>query len=117
MSIETIVAEARHIMAQVSWIERLIELDRTDHAVKLRLMIDDNLFIQAYVHTQSGTTNFVLVSAGQRIFGRDCEGGHWHKHPFEDPTAHVFSSDGQKPVTLTEFIHEVEDILIQADLL
>ena len=117
MSIETFVAEVHHIPEQVSWIEQVIELDRTDHAVKLRLVIDDNLFIQAYVHTQSSTTNFVLVNAGQRIFGRDCEGGRWHKHPFEDPAAHDFSSDGQKPVTLTEFIYEVEEMLIQADLL
>ncbi len=85
--------------------------------MKFRLVIDANLFIQVYFNSQSGRINFVVISAGQRIFGRDSEGVGWHKHPFENPTDHDFSPEGSKQVTLTEFVSEVEEILIRENFL
>lgn len=117
MSIEELVQEARRIIQRSTWMTQMLELDRTDHAVKLRLIIDTNLFIQVYFNSLNGTTNFVLVNAGQRIFGRDCMGGGWHKHPFENPAQHDIGKDGGRSVTLTEFAHEVEQFLIQESLL
>ncbi len=117
MSIENIPEEGRNIAASVSCIDYMVELGRTDHSVKFRLMIDMNLFIQVYTNSQSGRTNFVAISGGQRIFGRDSEGAGWHKHPFENPVEHDFSSDGSRQVTLTEFVIEVEDLLLREHFL
>jgi hypothetical protein len=52
-----------------------------------------------------------------RIYGRDCEGGLWHRHPAEAPEQHDFSVEGQRAVTLDEFLREAQQVLQDRDLL
>ena len=51
------------------------------------------------------------------LSARDSEGGTWHKHPFASPESHEFEGDAAKPVTFTEFVMEVEELLLKESLL
>jgi hypothetical protein len=82
--------------------------------LKARLFIDADLFIQVYRNDRFDTTNFVLIHNRQRVYARDQLGGEWHRHTPADPELHDKSEEGIKPVSLTEFLDEVE--LILADL-
>jgi len=64
-------------------LERKI-LVKTDNAVKARIEISDTIYIQFYFNQASNTSNFVLVGWDKRLYGRDCLGGNWHRHPFGD---------------------------------
>ncbi len=87
-------------------------LDKNLEALKMRLFLGGNLFVQLYVNLVTGTRNFVLVLGGHRLFGRDCEEGRdWHCHPFGEPTRHDFGPDGARPVTVLEFLLEVQEII------
>ncbi|HHH40622.1 MAG TPA: hypothetical protein ENK56_01295 [Chloroflexi bacterium] len=92
-------------------------LDRGNSFLKARLYIGPDLFVQVYRNDRYGTTNLVLVWAGRRIYARDEVGGVWHRHPADDPSVHDTSPEGQRPVTLGEFLDEVEDLLVEMNLL
>jgi len=115
--LDEIVAEASRSVSQFWFIRSLQEVDRTDNTVKLRLHIGSELFVQVYASQLSGQISFALISHGQRLFGRNCHGGFWHRHPFDAPGSHDFSSEGSRAVSLTEFLIEVEDLLMQHNLL
>lgn len=95
----------------------MADLARTDNALRFRLIIDETMFIQVYANSRKDKLNFALISLRQRIFGRDSEGGTWHKHPFSSPDSHEFEGDAEKPVTLTAFVMEVEVLLLKEFLL
>ena len=82
-------------------------LARTKNAVKIKVPITENIYIQLYYNQESGTKNHVLISWNRRLFGRDCVGGEWHKHPFENPDEHDFGENGSKEVSVLEFFEEV----------
>ncbi len=87
-------------------------LDKNPEALKMRLHLGDNLFVQLYGNLVTGTRNFVLVLGSHRLFGRDCvEGRGWHRHPFGEPSRHDFGPDGACPVTVWEFLQEVQEIV------
>ncbi len=92
-------------------------LVRTDNAVKARIEISDNIYVQFYFHQVSGTSNFVLVGWNNRLYGRDCVGGDWHRHPFENPESHDITGGGADDVTPEEFLDEVFDILLREKLI
>ncbi|WP_290597686.1 MULTISPECIES: hypothetical protein [unclassified Archaeoglobus] len=50
------------------------------------------------------------------MFGRDCVGGEWHKHPFENPDDHDFGEDSSKEVSVSEFFEEVFRLLVEKGL-
>ncbi len=64
---------------------KLRVLIKTDNAVKARIDISDNIYVQFYFHQISGTSKYVLVGWNNRLYGRDCVCGNWHRHPFENP--------------------------------
>jgi hypothetical protein len=66
---------------------------------------------------ESGTTNYVLVGWENRLYGRDCVGEDWHKHPFDDPEAHDRSGDGANLVTPEDFLDEAFEILLKEKLI
>jgi len=115
--LDELLHEAQTIAESYAFIRTMADLDRTDNALRLRLIIDETMFIQVYANSKKRKLNFALVSLGQRIFGKDSEGGTWHKHPFEAPERHEFVGDAGKPVTLTEFVMEVEELLLKESLL
>ncbi|MHC1725046.1 MAG: hypothetical protein AB9866_03310 [Syntrophobacteraceae bacterium] len=44
--LDDLIMEAQNIAKSYSFISTLADLDRTDHAVRLRLIIDETMFIQ-----------------------------------------------------------------------
>ncbi len=103
--------------AASKYIYKLRILAKTDNAVKARIEISANIYVQFYFHQISGTTNYVLVGWDNRLFGRDCIGGSWHRHPFENPEIHDVAGDGAKNVTPEEFLDEVFEILLKEKLI
>ncbi len=92
-------------------------LARTKNAVKIKVNINENIYIQIYFNMKSGTKNYVLIGWNRRLFGRDCIGGQWHRHPFEDPDMHDFSKNGKKEVSVSEFFFEVFKLLKENELI
>ena len=52
-----------------------------------------------------------LVFHRVRIYGRDCEGGQWHRHPHGAPDDHDSSPEGTEAVSLWQFLAEAQQIL------
>jgi hypothetical protein len=115
--IKKVVSEIEEAALSFPFVKRLVKTDETVHTVKYRLLIDEELFVQVYVNVENNTVGFVLVSSGQRIYGRDAIEGKWHRHTFEDPLGHDFSVEGKKQVTLKDFLLEVQEILVRENLL
>ena len=109
--------QALDIANRFSFISSVETTLRTPRTVTMRFRITAQCFVQLYHNTQKPIVNYVLVLAGNRIFGRDCDGGKWHRHPFENPEAHDFSFEGQVDVSFEEFLEEVRQILVRMQIL
>ena len=92
-------------------------VDKTTAALELRLHIDKDCFVQVYVNTRKQLTSYAVVFNRARIFGRKCDGGRWHRHPSVMPDQHDFSTEGQRAVSLDEFLKETQQILQDNGLL
>lgn len=103
--------------AASKYLTRARILAKTDNAIKARIEISENIYIQFYFHQISGTTNYVLIGWDNRLLGRDCVGGNWHRHPFENPQAHETTGDGGEEVTPEEFLDEAFEILLREKLI
>lgn len=79
-----------------SYIRSADVIDKTDYAIKMRLYVDNECFIQIYGNMTKRIFSFALVLNRTRIYGRDNDGGEWHRHPYGDPDTHDQSLDGQK---------------------
>ncbi len=99
------------------YFSRMDILDQTLGLVKIRLFITPNPFVQVYRNDQYQTTNLVLIHNNQRPYARDELDGHWHRHTHLAPEEHDISEEGQKPVEISEFLDEVENVLAALDLL
>jgi len=100
-----------------SFVQAVRIVDKNPVALKVRLVIGPDFFVQIYVNVETGTQNFVLVLGRQRLYGRDCVGGNWHRHKYEEPEAHDFSPEGTRPITASEFLAEVREVVEEARLL
>lgn len=78
---------------------------RTIVSVKLRVDLDDRLFIDIFFNARNQRTDLSVIAGGRRILGYDNLGG-WHRHPVEDPDRH---EDCPAP-TLREFLLEVASL-------
>lgn len=112
MKLDSIVAEAQ----SVAWVESLAfsEIDRTDYAVKLRLAIDGDIFIQIYANEISDKLNLALIMQEKRIYGFDREGGFYHLHPFLLTHQHIPANSSK---SITEFVREAIALLTKNGLL
>lgn len=99
-----------------AYVRHLEIVERSDHMVKARLILTDDLFIQVYRNERYDSTNLVLIHNRQRLYGRDQLGGSWHRHSIDSPAKHDRSQEGRRPVDLSEFLNEVETILADLDL-
>lgn len=88
----------------------------TDHSVKARITILEDIWIQFYYHEISGTTNLVLIGWSNRLFARDCIHGSWHMHPFENPDHHVFTINNSIEPTPISFMEEIFEWLVKKGL-
>jgi hypothetical protein len=86
-------------------------VDKTDHAIKMRLHVMADCFVQVYANVQKQLLSYTLVLNRARIYGRDCEGGQWHRHPLSAPETHDFGLEGSQRVSLAQFLGEAQRIL------
>ena len=115
--IKKVVSGIEETSLNFPFIKRVVRIDETENTVKYRLIIEEDLFVQVYVNVENDTVGFVFVNKGQRIYGRDSICGKWHRHTFENPLGHDFSSAGCKRVNLKEFLIEVQEILDREKIL
>jgi len=111
------VHEIEETARRFAFIRQTIKVDETHYSVKYRLYIEPDLFVQLYFNERSGTVGMTLVYHGQRLYGRDCETSNWHRHPVGEPAMHDASPEGAQPVSVEEFLTEVQAILIEAALI
>jgi len=117
VSASAVERDVRHAAAQWAFIQRVETIDKTDFTVKLRLHVDTECFIQVYANTHKQLSSYTLVLNRSRVFGRDCDGGLWHRHPAEAPEEHDFSPEGRRAVSLDEFLREAQQVLQDKGLL
>ena len=60
---------------------------RTIIAIKLRVDLDENRFIDVFVNSRNHRVDLAVIESGRRVFGYDNLGG-WHRHPPEAPDRH-----------------------------
>lgn len=110
----------RHIRDEArrfAFIRDVVTLDRTANTVKSRLFVTTDCFVQVYANLRKGLLSYALVLHQTRIYGRDNDGAGWHRHLYADPESHNFSAEGARPVSLAEFLHEVQQILTAEGIL
>lgn len=117
MTADAVERDIQFTGARWAFIRRVETIDKTDYTVKLRLHVDTECFLQVYANTQKQITSYALVVNRSRIFGRDCEGGLWHRHPPEAPDQHDFSPEGQRSVSFDDFLREAQQVLQDMGLL
>lgn len=79
--LEDLAFEAREALDRFWFIQQIQFLDRTDDTISIRLLIRDDLFIQAFAGKLTNSLYFALIDKNYRIFGIDRESDHWHIHP------------------------------------
>jgi len=109
--VEDLLTDAHTALDLYSYYARLVVLSRGKNHCKIRLVVRQDLFVQANRNVLASITNFVLIHNDRRLFGRDEYRGQWHRHPVESPEYHDVSVEGQKAVTLAEFLAETDTIL------
>ena len=117
MSTDAVEREVQRTTAKWAFVQRVETVDKTDDAIKLRLHIDTDCFIQVYTNTRKQIISYAVVFNRARILGRDCDGSLWHRHPPEKSDQHDFSPDGQRAVSLDQFLKEAQQILQDQGLL
>lgn len=100
-----------------AFIRSSVTVDKTAHALKMRLHIVPDCFVQTYANVEKNLFSYSLVLNRQRIYGRDCEGEQWHRHPYGAAESHDFSESGSQPVTISGFLLEVQRVLEQEGIL
>lgn len=109
--------DVRAIVAAWAYIRWIYLLDKTKRAVKMRLHIDNECFVQVYANLQKSLISYTLVLNRTRIYGRDYDGGKWHRHPYDAPESHDFSDEGSRETSLSEFLAEAQLILQASGIL
>ena len=117
MTVEDFANEVEAAGRQFAFIRSVAKLDATRFSVKYRLIVTDDLYVQAYANSQNGTIGLALIYQGRRLYGRDCEDWHWHRHPAAAPETHDFSSEGARSVTVEEFLLEAGQVLADCGLI
>ncbi|MCR4405664.1 MAG: hypothetical protein NUW24_01905 [Anaerolineae bacterium] len=117
MTVDEFERQAYHTVQKFSFIKAITTVDKTTNTIKLRLHIASDCFVQVYANTLKGLLSYALILNRSRLYGRDCEGGMWHRHPYDHSDNHDFGPEGSKAVTLDEFLAEVQDILSKEGLL
>lgn len=117
MSTSAVERDVRRTAAQWAFVKYVETVDQTSDAIKLRLHIDTDCFVQVYVNTRKQIIGYTVVFNRARILGRDCDGGSWHRHPPARPDQHDFSPEGRRAVSLDEFLKETQQVLQDKGLL
>jgi hypothetical protein len=116
MNVSDITHHLSYECGRRKYVVRFEILNHSASLIKARIFIAPETFIQVYRNDLFNTTNLALIHNGQRIYARDELNGMWHRHPAHNPQIHDRSPEGQRPVTLSKFLDEVENILAETDL-
>lgn len=117
MTISDLIVLVQSEVRRFPFLQEVVVVDQTDYATKLFLPIRHDLFAQIYANVQTGSRGYTLIYRNQRIYGRDRDVKGWHRHSRGEPDNHDFSPEGQREVTVTEFLEEVQDLLEEEGLL
>ena len=117
MKVKDFVREVRKEAAKRDYVGDVQIIDQGLYAVKMWLIITPDMKVQLYYNERTGTTNFALLLHEERIYGRNKRGRSWHRHPVERPWEHDVSPEGAKPVSVAEFLQEVDKVLMEKKLL
>lgn len=101
MKINKIIEEANGIADKYKL--QLVEIDSTENIISMKLVIDNELFIQIYGNKSNDKLNLALVFKRKRIYGYDSEGERYHCHPFNNPDDHLFTNEKK---SIQEFVKE-----------
>jgi hypothetical protein len=117
LTIGDLILEAHDTLERFWFVRDINIIEQTQATVTVHLMIDADLFVQAFLSESSQRLSFALVGQSGRLYGRDREHGRWHRHPFGQPEQHEPTSEGMSVLPLTQFMAEVEKILVEQHLL
>ena len=117
MTVDEFERSVHLLAAEWGFIRRVATADKTAHAIKMRLYVSEGCFVQIYANSEKQLLSYALVLDRMRVYGRDSEGGHWHRHPQGAPETHDLSPEGSQSVELPQFLDEVQQILEDAALL
>ena len=112
MKISTIIREVTDVAKKYNL--QFVETDRTDNIIRLKLLIDNELFIQVYGNTQKEKLNLSLVFKNRRLYGYDSEGGKYHCHPIDVPNEHIFIDEKK---SIHDFVKESMGFLEEKEIL
>lgn len=112
MEINKIIEETNNVAEKYNL--QLMEIDRTDNIISLKLLIDNELFIQIYGNSEKNKLNLALVLKNRRLYGYDSEGGKYHCYPFDNPDNHIFVDDSK---SIYEFVTDSMKFLEEKELL
>ena len=116
-TIGDLLLEVEDALDRFWFVRDIVIIDQTEATVTAHLIIDPNLFVQAFLSERSQRLSFALVGQSRRLYGRDREHGAWHRHPFSQPEQHEPTPEGMSARPLTQFMAEVAQILLAHDLL
>lgn len=114
---DELLAEAAAAAQQFWFIRELQIVDRTDHTVTIHFIVSPDLFVQVFQSQRSSRVSLALVGPAGRLYGRDCEHGVWHQHPFARVDAHELTPQGVSPRLIMQFMAEVEELLVTYELI
>jgi len=109
-----------HELIQISYdplFQKMDILDITTSILKARLLIDADICIQIYENVRKPKASYTMIIGNNRFYGRDMREGFWHRHPIDDPKIHDDSEEASRSITISEFVQEVKEILIQKELI
>jgi len=90
MTVDEFERQTYHTVQKFSFIKAVATVDKTTNTIKLRLHIASDCFVQVYANTLKGLLSYALILNRSRLYGRDCEGGMWHRHPYDHSDDHDF---------------------------
>lgn len=111
MTIDDLEGDIRDIASGWALIRAVSTEDKADHAIKMRLHIMSGCFVQVYANIQKQLSSYTLVLNRTRVYGRDSEGGQWHRHPRGAADTHDIGPEGARAVSLAQFLAEAQEIL------
>lgn len=116
MTVKQLLDDIHNEHARRAYIQRVRILDHSQNLLKARLYISEELFVQVYRNARFNTTNLVLIYSNERVYARDQLDNNWHRHLSDNPNQHDMSSEGRRAIELSEFLDEVETVLVKLGL-
>ena len=117
MKLEEARVEAVEAQDRFWFIKEMEVAESTASTLTIRFIIAAELFVQVFCSERSGRLSLALIGPSGRLYGRDLEHGVWHRHPFDHPQTHEATPEGMSSRPVTEFLAEVEELLLANGLI